>query len=562
MCSWNGSVAADRALPDILDTLDMELVRTILRYWNTLRHLRFGQVWARLCFRLHRPTPDCSKGPCWRASTGRWIAPLSRPPSVFERTARFLSVERDIASPHVWNDRSIPKLWLYNLHYHEDLRDSSPQRREQQLGFIRRWMRENPPARGNGWEPYPVSLRVVNWICWAQHGGAMPDDMLQSLTVQTRWLTRRIEHHLLANHLFVNAKALTMVGLATDGPESDRWLRTGLRLLHREIDTQVLSDGGHYERSPMYHALILEDVLDLINAADAWGGRIDSQIVTKWRATASRMLRWLRVMTHPDGDISFFNDAALGIAPRLAEIEGYAAHLGVRDQPAADSPLVDLSDSGYLRATVGEAALLVDAAPIGPDEQPGHAHADTLSFELSLGVQRVIVNGGTSTYAIGAQRTHERSTRSHSTLELDGCDSSEVWAGFRVARRARVIARHANVESPRCILITAAHDGYRRIHRRAVHERTWRLTDRGLEVMDSMPIGSPIVRLLLHPTVVPMGARSVRLPNGRELAFAVDGGALRIEPATWSPRFGVIEPTNVVVVAMQSPTLRVSIAWT
>lgn len=79
--------------------------------------------------------------------------------------------------------------------------------------LILRWVEENPPAVGNGWEPYPTSLRIVNWIKWAQAGNLLPESARQSLAIQVRWLSKRVEHHLLANHLFVNAKALAIAGM-------------------------------------------------------------------------------------------------------------------------------------------------------------------------------------------------------------------------------------------------------------------------------------------------------------------------------------------------------------
>ena len=82
-----------------------------------------------------------------------------------------------------------------------------------------------------------------------------------------------------------------------------------------------------------------------------------------------------------------------------------------------------------------------DVGEIGPDYRPGHAHADTLCFELSVFGQRLVVNSGTSEYGLGAERLRQRGTAAHSTVQIDGADSSEVWSGFRVARRARPLCR-------------------------------------------------------------------------------------------------------------------------
>src|SRR5690606_38998441 len=90
---------------------------------------------------------------------------------------------------------------------------------------------------------------------------------------------------------------------------------------------QILADGGHFERSPMYHAILLEDLLDLVQLGDRYPGLIPGEMIENWQRTANQMLAWLRVMTHPDGGPTFFNDSALEIAPELAALETYRAHL-------------------------------------------------------------------------------------------------------------------------------------------------------------------------------------------------------------------------------------------
>src|SRR6185436_7069489 len=96
--------------------------------------------------------------------------------------------------------------------------------------------------------------------------------------------------------------------------------------------------------------------------------------------------------------------------------------------------IAQLEPSGYVRIQRDPVLVIFDAAPVGPDYLPGHAHADTLSFELSWGDRRVITNSGTSTYSVGPRRAWERSTAAHNTVEIDDENSSEVWGGFRVAR--------------------------------------------------------------------------------------------------------------------------------
>ncbi|WP_259303622.1 heparinase II/III family protein [Thermomonas sp. S9] len=409
----------------------------LARYWHTLRWLRPVQWYGRAWHLLYRPTPDLRPAPALALPPGRW-QPCARVPSLLgPEVFRFLSVERRVVAAADWNRADWPRLWLYNAHYFDDLvADGAEARTEWHRALIARWIAENPPGQGNGWEPYPTSLRIVNWLKWLLAGHAPVPGMRDSLAVQVRWLRRRLEHHLLGNHLWANAKALVFAGVCFDGDEAARWRREGLRLLQRELREQVLADGGHFERSPMYHAILTEDVLDLLQLSRSFD--VLGAEASRWQEAAVRMLDWATSMAHPDGDVAFFNDAAFGIAPPLPALQAYAAGLGLALPPLPSSGLHLLQTSGYARMQAGPALLLADVAPVGPDYLPGHAHADTLSFELSLHGRRVLVNGGTSTYENNAERQRQRGTAAHNTVVVDGADSSEVWAAFRVARRARV----------------------------------------------------------------------------------------------------------------------------
>jgi uncharacterized heparinase superfamily protein len=705
-------------------------MRALARYWHTLRYLRPVQVYGRLWFKLYRPRPDVRPAPAAQPIEGSLVAPIAKPVSLLGPTTfRLLNATHELApGPEAWNDPARDKLWLYNLHYFDDLNaapspqpspaggegaraatgaahllpsplrgggvggeedegpqcahspsplcgagvggeeDEGPQcalspsplagegrgegvrtAREQRLqwhlALLHRWVAENPPGTGTGWEPYPTSLRIVNWIKWALAGQRLPSACIHSLAVQARWLSRRLEHHLLGNHLFANAKALVFAGAFFVGPEADRWRRLGLRLLARELDEQILADGGHFERSPLYHAILLEDVLDLINlsgaypglfggteaaavteaVADVWAG-VEAVIranaiggataVFHWRAKATAMLDWLAAMTHPDGEISFFNDAAFGIAPTLADLQRYAdglaafrqAHPSPSTIPATtpvnpagttDVPCRWLRDSGYVRLAAGPAVAILDVAPIGPDYLPGHAHADTLSFELSLFGQRVIVNGGTSRYGSGPERLAERGTAAHSTVQIDGADSSEVWGGFRVARRARVLgvrvrqgeadlasvseeglparpvmvpAAPAIAASGTPLQVSAAHDGYRRLPGRPVHHRTWDLTEGRCAVTDAIEgeYLTAIARFHLHPAIrVAMdpggdgdqASGHLYLPGGQHVRWQIAGGAARLVPDAWHPQFGLSQAACCLEIRLASAECRLSLEW-
>lgn len=550
----------------------MGLLNKAGRYWHTLRHLRPVQFYGRVWFRYARPRPDLRAAPALRARAGVWQAPARRQASMTgPRSFVFLN-ELGGLDEVGWDGPQREKLWRYNQHYFDDFNAIDAEtRRGWHVALIEEWIAHNPPGVGNGWEPYPTSLRIVNWVKWALSGGELSPAAVHSLAVQARWLTGRLEIHLLGNHLFANAKALLFAGLFFEGAEADGWRKTALEILAREIPEQFLPDGGQFELSTMYHALALEDALDLINVATCYQGAgvaDDCERLRGWLTPrVAAMRRWLRVMCHPDGEIALFNDAAIGIAPAVAELEAYCA----RCLPDAAAPALTaverLIDSSYVRLAVGEALALLDVARVGPDYLPGHAHADSLSFELSLFGQRLLVNGGTSCYGTSAERLRQRGTAAHNTVVVDGQDSSEVWGGFRVARRAYphdlLVSEVGPGAEVRC-----SHDGYRWLPGRPRHTRQWTLHPDELVVDDVVDGGyrEAVAQYRFHPDVAvstePDGrSGTATLPDGKPVRWTIERGDGELTSSAWHPQFGVSMPCALLRVRLTDRRARVRFAW-
>jgi len=542
------------------------VISKIQRYYHTLRYLRPVQIWGRLWRMLPAPAPNLAPAPSLRARCGRWVAGAQRRQSLLgPGRCRFLNVERDILGSAAWNDPACVKLCLYNLHYFDDLNAEGTERRESwHQGLLARWVRENPPGRGNGWEPYPCSLRICNWIKWALAGHRLEPAGEHSLAVQARWLSRHVEWHLLGNHLFANAKALVFAGSYFSGPEAAWWLRRGVSILRQQLPEQLLADGGHFERSPMYHAITLEDVLDLVNLGGVYCLGFDAALLP----AVDAMRRWLACMIHPDGEIALFNDAAMGIAPLPAGLEEYALRLGLPALVSGpDDGLTHLQDSGYIRLQGENFVALLDVGPVGPDYLPGHAHADTLACELSLFGQRVLVDTGTSVYGIGPERQRQRGTAAHNTVIVDGQDSSEVWGGFRVARRARPGGLAVQRQGEE-VIVTCGHDGYRRLPGRPVHWRTWRWRSGSLAIEDVVEGGfsEAVGRWHVHPTVrIATDGGDCQgwliLPQGQRVRWQVTGGKCRIVPSTYHPEFGVSEKSRCLEVRLPAGKCDISFCW-
>lgn len=530
--------------------------------WRTVRHLRPVQVYRRVVFKLVRPrVPFPAVEAKQRAPSDIWCTVAERRQSLLGPTAvQILNTDYDIGTGG-WDAPALAKLLQYNLHYFDDLNSQTANdRRKWHHDLIADWIAKNPPARGSGWEPYPTSLRITNWIKWTLSGGCLPLEAKLSLVVQTRWLTRRLEWHLLGNHLFVNAKALVFSGLFFKGPEAQKWLAQGLKILAREVPEQILPDGGQFELSPMYHALALEDMLDLANIAQAFDGALTPEqkvLFSDWRARIPAMLHWLETLSHPDGRIAFFNDASFGVAPENSALFDYAIRLKI-PPTLATRALTYLPNSGYARLELGTGVVMADIAPVGPDYLPAHAHADTLSFEMSLNKSRVIVNSGISVYGISAERHRQRGTRAHSTLCLANENSSEVWGGFRVGRRARV-SSVLEERKPNALKLTAQHDGYCHLPGRPRHRRTWCLEDRKLIVEDEI-IGTGLqpceIRFHLAPEVRAeasgQGALLLSVGKGDHIAQVSfsSKGTLNIEKSTWHPEFGKAVPNQCISIRL------------
>ena len=532
-----------------------------LQLFDTVRHLRPVQVYGRVWRQFERGRIDARPAPRIRDMTGLWVAPAPRERSLYPAwRMRFLNRDGEATTPAHWEDPSQTRLWLYNLHYFDDLASTSDeQHRELQRELISRWIAENPPAGGTGWEPYPVSLRTANWVKFWLGGNEPEAGWRDSLAIQVRWLMGHLEWHLLGNHLLANAKALVLAGLYFEGNEAEEWLRKGLGIYARQLPEQILGDGGHFELSPMYHAIILEDLLDLVNAARAYG-RSDP-FFAALPGTIVRMRAWLAAMTHPDGEIALFNDAAFGIAAPPNDLEAYARRLGVPEPPQSSGRLCQLAASGYVRLDRGDATAILDLAAVGPDYLPGHAHADTLSFEFSVGAERIIVNGGTSTYERGPLREAQRATRAHSTVEVAGENSSEVWASFRVARRAYAETT-AVVDTARETSVSAGHNGYRRLPGKPLHRRSWVMTDNAIEIRDQVTGSQPlpaIARFHLAPGVTATSDGLVSA-SGRAIRWRSTAPA-SVEPSDWHPRFGQRLPASTLHVPMPAGELITVFEW-
>ncbi len=462
-----------------------------------------------------------------------------------------------------WHCQDMPKLWLYNLHYFDYV--GHPQFPVDSVSdLLNDWITQCPQGTPEAWEPYTTSLRIVNWIKVFTHKVAPKEKWLKSLYLQALWLEKNIEHHILANHYLKNGVALFFAGAYFDGADAQRWLTQGIKILYEESKEQFLLDGGHFERSPMYHSIAVEDYLDVLNVITSNPGLVERADLNYFKAFSKKILTFLHDLCLPDGDIPLFNDSAFGIAPKPSRIFDYAQRVLGYEAPNRSSELsiIKKEDSGFYVIRHDQDMLVVDCGLIGPDYQPGHAHSDTLSYELSLSGRRVIVDAGVYDYEAGSRRQYARCTRAHNTVVIDGQEQSEMWGTFRVARRARPLNVSLIHENPSSARFDGAHDGYHRLSEKVTHQRTieygddssWLIRDdaqgSGVHSMESFIHLHPD----LHANIKENSVYAVDLLGKPVCLLTISQGVqIHIEKGSHFPEFGMEQENDVIVLTCEGP---------
>ncbi len=526
----------------------------VTRYAAAVFHLGFRQSGRNLVHRAARHARSfrryASRGTSGLEFVGRAAVPFlvhSAGAALRDGSFTALNHTRPVGDPPRW-DAEGPPLWLFNLHYFAYL---DPLPRDQQLRLVLDWIHRYPPSRERpGWMPYPLSLRLRNWAKLLFSAPGFSADQrataLASLEAQANCLADNLEFHLRGNHLLESGLTLKLLAASFRGSAARRWSELADRVVREELNEQFLADGGHVERSPMYHALLARGLLDLVNVL-----REPDPVRERILGRLPSILGFLAALRHPDGDIALFNDAAFGIAPEPAALLDYAAALGLK---VPDTAIAAFPQTGYYVWRRGAEALLVDAGPIGPDYLPAHAHGDIFSFELSLGGRRVVMDGGTSTYEAGAERDWVRSTRAHNTVEIAGTDQCEFFDAFRVGRRGRPREVRADV-SAEGLHVQGWHDGYRRLPGRPLHHRE--LTFRPpatLLVWDTVRSRlehAAVSRIRFPPGAVlkARGPRETLIALGeRELVVRAFGGEITEESGRYAPRFGERHDCPVIAI--------------
>ena len=439
------------------------------------------------------------------------------------RNEFFLINERHKVDLSCWNVPEVSHLWNFNLHYFEfciplAARYASGGGQEDVDQFKRlilTWIAACKYPLGDAWHPYTISLRLVNWlICIDLFGDALVEDSIfletvyESMYHQYRHLLVNQEKHLLANHYLENLKTIAICALMFG---EDDVLSTVERDYLQQLDEQILPDGVHYERSMMYHKLILEGLLRVELAYRSVGKSAPKIVATK----SKQMLDAMASIELGMGKTPFFNDAADGVAKECEPLI-HACRNIYGYEP--DYTKTAFPDSGFYKLYDDTTALVFFAGEPGPSYMLGHAHCDLLSFELSVAGRPMIVNSGTYAYQ-SELRPYFRSTAAHNTATIDDDEQMECWAEHRVARGVGRVHMEV-VDEHRIAASFRNFKGH--LHRRCVELRDGSLTVKDLT---DRPNAEVIQRFhLLLPNIVAIKAfNSCLKSTDRSIYSAVFG---------------------------------------
>jgi len=532
------------------------LIKKALRLYNTVKYLKVKQIFWRLIGLFPKWITQSSSCPAALTLDNTYICITHSNITLDYKNFTFLNETYNLEEIG-WDNNSISKLWRYNLNYFEYLLQDSSKKDNlsKQVELIENWIDSNQFGKGTGWEPYPTSLRIINWIKWSFVNDSLSDKALLSLWNQTRRLAIRPEYHLLGNHLFINAKALLFASAFFQLNSDSLIYKRAISILKAELNEQFLHDGAHFELSPMYHSLAMEDLLDLIGISDKLP---DSFPTAQIKKKYHNGMQWLKTMVYDNQELSHFNDCANGIAAKITELENYAAILGLESNNKVNNIFFNHKESGFIVYKDDNCHLIADTGKIGPDYLPGHAHADTLSFELAIKGERVIVNSGTSIYGTTKERIRQRGTSAHSTVQIDNQDSSEIWSGFRVARRARPFNIKVNTNND-FVNFSAAHDGYFRLKFAPIHNREWTFDKKNWYIEDnisgfnntinSMYYFHPAIKIVKNNIGYSIIKNNTKLAN---ISF-VNINNVEILDTTYHDKFGVSIPNKCMIVKANSP---------
>lgn len=445
------------------------MIQPLLLYFNTLRFLKFKQVYYQIYYRIkwrffyninYYKARDHFK---LQLKSIAYPYLYAGNQSIRHLSFDLLNQTKEFESFVDWNFNGYGKLWNYHLQYMEFLLDEAiPLTQRNDL------FRDASRQILSGClklEPYPVSRRIFSSLLFINTFNQVPDNFCElALKRQLHFLEKNLEYHLDANHLLENFMALCFGYCYFNDLNIFSYY---LSKLEAQLNTQILDDGAHFEKCPSYHLNILYRLLLIFQTADVYFR--SNVYLDSLKHSISKMFSWADQMLLIQANFPLFNDSVYGQNPDYGQLQSIGKLLSISINE------IPLGASGYKKLRQGDFYLILNCGNIMPSYQPGHLHADMLHMVLYYKNNAILVDTGISTYENNPSRLHEKATASHNTVCFENENQSQIWSVFRMAKRAKVqLISFSNNSLEACV---TWHNGFQ-------HKRSILLTGNCLRIED------------------------------------------------------------------------------
>lgn len=404
--------------------------------------------------------------------------------------------------------------------------------------------------------PYVVSRRILNlckFLC-VELNQNRHDFLVDCLMSDFSHLQHNLEFHIDGNHLLSNRLSLLLYAIVVRDADKFRHFE---KEFFKELDCQILNDGSHYELSPMYQSIIIQDILDLANLAKAYN---KNELFSRLEIVLKPMLRWLEPFAINDSYANF-NDVFLENSVNFNSLIDYYESVFCQKYVLNRMPQIWFPESGYWISKFDDIQLIFDAGQPAASHVTGHAHADIGSFELILGDRYLFRNTGTSTYAVSKRRLEERASKSHNTFHLGAESSSNVWSAFRTAERVHILC--AAPSGSQLKKFHLEYEGYFGSWSRLVHhsrdvehdENKITFRDSITYLKNSKQLGALSFILDEGWMVEPIGQEALLIRSGTTLCMFKTTGRIELQNTEIALSYGVTTPSHVIRVLPTSGTV-------
>jgi hypothetical protein len=526
-------------------------LKQALRFYRTVRYLKFNQVYCRVCYPLKKlcyspaPIPGRQMSAALQQPRIRFteLSGIEHSYHPENTTFTFLNRTTSFGNRIDWEFKDFGLLWSFHLHYFEWLNDTDIPV-EKSLDSIRQYIdNQNKGYIFN--HSFTASYRIVNWIRFCVLHEIRNEDIYTHLYRQAQRLSAFPEYELMGNHLMENGIALVWAGLFF---KDERLLRRGKHILSGQLPEQVLADGAHFEKSISYHTILLKRLMEL---AFYYQQSTDKdKFYDELIYSCNMMLSHVFVLNGADDFLPLFGDSNEKMNISMQDLKNLAQNLLLNPCD------LSLGESGIRKLEGKDFTLFFNLGNVPASYQPGHAHADAFTFCLNVKGQPVIVDPAVSTYEPGDQRMRERSTASHNTVFVEHTDSSEVWASFRMGKR---VESKWLIDS--CEIIDCEHNGYFSNYK-IIHKRSIRCVQKKVLIEDTL-MGwkgqNATIAFHFYPGLEPeCNKESGRITVGN-MSVEVEGAELYIEDYKYSKDFNVAIPAKRLVGIIKKETIRTTI---